>query len=329
MSRLTDKYQSYAHFKGISFDESTFTTSPSQTGAKLYNGNSVVMGSFTNDGSHSPTVLTGVMPNQKYYEFEFDSGVTPNRTVRLIYGNTTSGNAGGLDDVRRLMWEGNLDRVTGYWVKTPTNYSADGTIPTFRWVSGAAPIFNISPGKVGSDFGIYFIHSTTEISPQSTTFYTSYTDQNSNVVTIQPDTWYFVAIRRRIVYDDPNLAVGTAQTGTLEQQHYINGELVGTVTRTSWTKRSVNGIIFGNNTLPVALGNVKLGVSSWFVADWSDIGQTQLREIYKYGAPIQTPIKYYDGTNWQDDASAPKVYYNGAWRDVYADRFDGTNWIPL
>lgn len=326
MSRLTDKYQSYPHFKGISFDESTFTTDPTKTGAKLFNGNSVVMGSFTSDGANSPSILTGVMPNQKCYEMEFDSA-SPAKHVRLIYGNTTAGVAGGTDDVRRLIWDGdNFDRVVGYWVKMPSSFPVDGgSLALHRWLRGTAALINIGPGKTSGNPAIYIIHASEPASPAINN-YTSYTDQNSNVIPIEWDKWYFVAIRKTVVYNTP-VSVDTAATGTLQFQHFINGELVNTISYTGWTKRSCNGIVFGNNAAPAG-GQFKTAVSSWFVGDWSDINQTALRDIYDYGAPIQSEIKYYDGDSWEVSTDS-KVYYDGAWRDVYASRWTGTEWLPL
>jgi hypothetical protein len=329
MSRLTDKYQSYSHFKGISFDEATFTAVPAKTGSRLYNGAAVFMDDTTSDGASSPTIQTGVMPDQKYYQFEFNT-TAPVKNARIIYGNTSSGTAGGVDDIRRVMWqESTLDRVTGLWIKTPSSIAAMAT-PTVlaaqRWVYGAQPMFNVAFAKSpAGNPAIAVVHSTTEITPASTLYYESYTDANSNVIPIQLDTWYFVAIRKNMSSTDTP-SIGGAMTGSLTYEYFINGEFVGSINRTSWTKRSVSGIIFGNNS---ALATYNLGLSSWFVTDWSAIGQTELREIYNYGAPIQAPVKHYNGTAWVDDASAPKVYYNGAWRDVYASRWTGSAWVPL
>lgn len=327
MSRLTDKYQSYAHFKGTSFDESTYTANPTKTGAKLWNGNPVVMGSYTSDGANNPTILTGVMPNQKCYELEFDSTVTPNKNVRLIYGSTTVGVAGGLDDVRRLIWdEESFDRVVGFWLKMPSSFPVNnGSLPLHRWLRGTAALINIGPGKTNNNPAIYIIHGS-ELASPSISNYTSYVDQNSNVIPLEWDKWYFVAVRKRVIYNTP-VSVDTAATGTIEFQHYINGELVNTITNTSWTKRGCNGIVWGNNAAPAG-GQFKTAMSSWFIADWSDIGQTQLRDIYDYGAPIQTPIKYWDGDSWENSTGS-KVYYDGAWRDIYASRWTGTEWLPL
>ncbi len=332
MSRLTDKYQSYDHFRGISFDEATFLANPTKTGTKLLNGDPVIMGT-TSDGSYSPTIETGVLPNQKYYKFDFDNTVSPLKHSRLICGNTTQGSAGGLDDVRRLMWDGTpFDRVTGLWIRTPdegTSNADNGTIlAALRFVYGTSAMINIGVGKTSTGvLSIGIIHSTTEFpTGPFINYYEGYTDQNNNFVPIEYGKWYFVAVRKSVVETGGSGGIGFTYTGTMTYEHFINGEQVNSITQTSWIKRSINGIIFGNNN---TIFKYNFGVSSWFITDWSDIGQTQLREIYKYGAPIQAPVKYYDGDSWEDDASAPKIYFNGAWQDIYADRFDGTNWVPL
>lgn len=336
MSRLTDKYQSYPHYRGVSFDEQTFTANPTKTGSKSFTGEPVaLMGTFVSDGANSPTIQTGVMPNQKYYEFEFDSTVTPNKNARLIYGSTSTSSAGGSGDLRRTMWDSTpFDRVVGFWMKMPSSLGIDNSVQTLhRWLYGTQAIINVGPAKTNNVPAIGIIHSTAEFTHPTLTpsvnYYTGYTDTNNNLISVEWDKWYFVAVRKIVSETGGAGFSNDVMTGTLEYQHFINGQLVNTVTKTQWTKRSVSAIVFGNNSVAAGMGNLKVGLSSWFVAEWSDILQAGLREIYKYGAPIQAPVKYSDGTNFQDDISAPKVYFNNAWQDIYADRFNGTNWVPI
>ena len=285
MSALTDKYQSYPHYKGISFDESTFTIAPAQTGSKLYIGDPIVMGDFVSNGLNSPTIKTGVLPDQKYYHFDFTKD--PDTNASLLYGSTVSGTTGGLNDVRRLFWDGDpSNRITGLWVKMPTsenNIPSVGGLPVFRVLNGTAPIINISVALSSNNLpAIAIIHGINEFtSGPIINFYENYTDTNSNVVPIEWDKWYFVAIRQSINYTS-SVNINDPATGTIEFQHFINGESVNTITRTSWTKRSISAIVFGN---PVSNFNYSLGASSWFIADYSDIGQTPLREIYNSGIP--------------------------------------------
>jgi hypothetical protein len=333
MSRLTDKYQSYSHHKGISFDEPVFTANPTKTGTRQLNASypDVSMGTITSDGLNNPTIKTGVLPNQNYYHFEFDNTITPNKNARLIYGNTATGTGGGLDDVRRTMWDSTpFDRVTGVWIKMPSsaNNLTPGAYPGIvRWLYGTQAIMNLSIGLSPNNVpAIVIINSTAEISTSGPiiSVYEGYTDQNNNFVPIEWDKWYFVAIRK-IMPTQFNSA-GEPGNGTLEYHHYINGELVNTHTRETWTRRSIGAIVFGNNN---AIFKYDFGLSSWFVTDWSQVGQTELREIYKYGAPIQAPVKYYDGTTWQDDISAPKIFHSNEWNDVYANKYDGSQWVPI
>lgn len=331
MSRLTDKYQSYSHYKGISFDEASFTATPTRTGAKQLSGNSVLMSdvTFTADGNNTASIQTGIIPNQKYYQFEFDNTVSPTKNARLIYGSTGSGNAGSTYDVRRLFWDFTpFDRVMGVWIKMPSTLAANGNVLAGARLlcNGTSAMVTIGAGKSTNGLpSIAFVHSTSElgIGNAVTAYYESYTDQNSNTINIEWDKWYFIAVKKSVT-ENSLYSANEPAAGTLEYKHYINGELVGTYTYSSWTKRSVNAIVFGNNNV---VTNGKIGISSWFMADWSDIGQTELREIYKYGAPVKS-IKYYDGSAWQT-SNNPKVYHSGAWQDIYADRFDGTNWIPV
>jgi hypothetical protein len=334
MSRLTDKYQSYSHHKGISFDEPTFLANPNKTGTRqlLSSYADVSMGTIVSDGLNNPTIKTGVLPNQNYYHFEFDNTITPNKNARLIFGSTATSSAGNLNDVRRTMWDSTpFDRVTGVWIKMPSasNTFGLGTYPAIvRWLYGTSAMINVSVGLSPNNLpAISIIHSTAEITTSGPiiSVYENYTDSNSNVIPIEWGKWYFVAVRKSVNENYPYSA-GEAATGTLEYKHYINGELVNTHTRTAWTKRSVNAIVFGNNN---AIFKYDFGISSWFVTDWSQVGQTELKEIYKYGAPIQAPVKYYDGTTWQDDISAPQIFHSNQWNDVYANKYDGSQWVPI
>jgi hypothetical protein len=333
MSRLTDKYQAYDHYKGISFDEASYTSTPTRTGSRLLSGNSVSMsnGTFTADGNNTATLETGVMPNQKYYQFEFDNTVSPTKNARLIFGSTSSSNVGGLNDVRRVLWDYTpFDRVCGVWIKMPSSIATNGNVLAgVRFLgNGTSAMINIAAAKSTNGLpAITIIHSTAELSSTGpiTPYYESYTDQNNNVINIEWDKWYFVAVQKS-VNESNTPSVGNPATGTLEYKHYINGELVGTYTASSWTKRSINAIVFGNNTV---VTNGKIGISGWFLTDTSIVGQTELREIYKYGAPIQAPVKYYDGTTWQDDISAPKIFHSNKWNDVYANKYDGSQWVPI
>jgi hypothetical protein len=334
MSRLTDKYQSYPHYKGISFDESSYTLTPTRTGAKQISGNSITMSdsNFALVGNN-PTIETGVLPNQKCYGILFDDSVSPNINSRLIYGSTSSSNTGTTTDIRRMFWDWTpFDRVMGIWVKTPETappQDAPAPLAAVRlFTNGSSAMVFIGVGK--SPDGnpcINITHSGAELSSggASISYYESYTDQNSNTVSIEYNKWYFVAIKKS-VNETTSGIIGNVQNGTLEYKHYINGELVNTVTRTAWTKRSINAIVFGNSNSFIT---GKIAISSWFMAEWSDIGQTQLREIYKYGAPIQAPVKYFDGTTWQDDMSAPKIFHSNQWNDVYANKYDGSQWVPI
>lgn len=332
MSRLTDKYQSYAHFKGISFDEASYTSTPTKTGALQLSGNSVIMtdGNFTADGNNTATLQTGVLPNQKYYQFEFDNTVSPQKNARLYYGSFASGNAGGIDDVRRVMWDYTpFDRVCGFWLKMPSNItSSSSVIAAVRFLTnGTSAMITVGAAKSPNGLpAINFTHSTAELSTGGAVvqWYESYTDTGSNVIPIQWDKWYFIAVRKSI-NETNSPSVGDPATGTIEYKHYINGQLVGTFTRTSWTKRSINAIVFGNNN---AVTNGKIGISSWFLSDWDQIGTGGLADIFRYGSPFYSPMKYYDGDSWEW-TNSQRVYYDNAWQDVYANRFDGTNWVPM
>jgi hypothetical protein len=289
MSALTNTYQNLSHFKGISFDEATFTATPARTGTRALNGNSVEMldANFASDGANNPTIQVGPLSDQNYYNFEFDNTVSPIKHARLIYGSTVAGNTGNANDIRRLMWDStSFDRVVGVWIKMPSGLSVDNaSVGGVRFfANGNSAIINIGPGKTNGQPAVAIVHGTSEIGTASINFYTSYTDQNNNVVPIEWNKWYFIAVRKT-VNESGNVAVNSSATGTLVYDHFIDGNGVGGVQRTGWTKRSINAIVFGNNSAPVTSS---VGVSSFFISDWSAIGQAELRSIYSSGLPTTT-----------------------------------------
>lgn len=286
MSKLTTKQESYSHFKGISFDEASYTLTPTITGNRLWDGNSVFMSSdsFVRDGLDNPEIVTGPMPGQNAYKFTSNDVSSPQKSSRLYFGSTTPSNVGTFNrDVRRLYWDreavspATTSTLNGIWIKTPASFSLNGTTGIHRLLGTANTsgtlqnIMVVGVGANASSQPIININHQPEfqgiLSPTSASY------------NVEWDKWYFVAIKRSVSVTSEG-SIGTISTGTLSYTHYINGVEVGTITSSSWRKASVSAITWGHNN-PTPTGHEwSVSLAGWFVTDWDAVGAEGLEEIY-------------------------------------------------
>lgn len=331
-SWLRTEQESYSHFKGISFDEPSYTLTPTITGDRLWNGNSVTMSSslFVRDGNQNPEVVTGPMPGQNAYKFTFNDASSPQLLSRLYFGSTVPTDGGTFNrDVRRLYWDNEASSpatksiLNGIWIKTPASYGLlNGQTGIHRLLgttTGALQnVMNIAIGTTSGQPIIGINHQ-----PEFQGFIPS----TALTYNVEWDTWYFVAVKRTVSIISEG-AIGTISTGTLTYTHYINGVEVGTVTSSSWRKASVCAITWGHNNATASAGNWSVSLAGWFVTDWDAVGAEGLEEIYRYGRVINAPVKYYDGSAWQDPINK-KVYDGSNWIDIHAAQWTGTAWDPI
>jgi hypothetical protein len=331
-SWLRTKQESYSHFKGISFDQPSYTLTPTITGDRLRDGNTVSMSSslFVRDGQYDPTIVTGPMPGQNAYKFTFNNTTTPQQSSRLYYGSLTMGQTGSTEDVRRVYW--NYDGVTGspksivngIWIKTPTSYGL---------LNGQTGIHRIL-GDNGSGIGQNFMNiaiGTTNGQPiigiNHAAELTGFIPTTAATYSVEWDKWYFIAVKRTTEIAS-SVPIGNTQTGTLTYTHYINGVQGSTITSNSWKRCSALAITWGHNASTTNAGNWSVSLAGWFVTDWDAVGAEGLAEIYRYGRIINAPVKYYDGVTWQNPIDK-KVYDNSAWIDIHAAQWTGTAWDPI
>lgn len=338
MSRLTDKVASYSHWKGISFDEPSYTLTPTRTGSKTPYTN-MSNGNFTQDGTNVPTVVEGPMPGQNAYRFTLNSNTTPLTTSRLYYGSPTSGQVGGLDDIRRAYYDASpFDRVYGIWMRMPNASSnPNGLINAHRILGGSngqtvmtgvamgklpdgSPGISISSQELGASAGLL----------QNISQYGNSTDGFKN---LEHGKWYFIAWRKRMTISTTFPTVNSTVNGTLTYDVYINGSLTRSATVTTFPYYSANMIEFGRTSAAFGLNSFDMGC--WFASEWSDIGEQGLKDIYKYGSGTNrdfqgnADIRYYvEGSGWFGSTNE-RVYRNGSWQDVFASRWDGTQWLPI
>jgi hypothetical protein len=126
-------------------------------------------------------------------------------------------------------------------------------------------------------------------------------------------TWYYVALTKRTTF--PHHSV------------YLNGAHVTTFNE-SGTGASGN-FNFGRSSNTASAGS--WNISNFYLAPLSQIGPTQIAEIWQVGSTIPTPsrtVKYFNGTSWVDSIGQ-KVWNGTEWVDWNAKRFDGSAWINV
>lgn len=331
MSRLTDKVTSYSHYKGISFDEPTYTLTPTRTGNK--NPFTVMSDSlFVNDGTNLPTIVEGPMPGQNAYQFVLNPNTST--TSRLYYGSPTAGTSGGLDDIRRAFWGvGPWDRVFGIWVKTPDGSANAGMVNCHRILYGSTSVvMSIAVGKLGTGLPSIALN-TPDLGYAAFSGQSQYGNAVDGYTPFEWNKWYFIAWRKQYqVNNSTNPTIGATYNITTSYTLWINGIKTSDVSNTiNTTYQSVNMIEFGRNSN--AFGNNTFAFANWFVGEWADYGEEAIKDIYKYGSPTNRPyqsadIRWTDGNTFYS-ASNEKVYRNGEWQDVFASRWSGANWLPI
>jgi hypothetical protein len=333
MSRLTDKVTSYSHYKGISFDEPTYTLTPTRTGNKSpYTTMSDNL--FVNDGTNLPTIVEGPMPGQNAYQFVLNPNTST--TSRLYYGSTSSGDAGAQSDIRRACYgAGPYDRVFGIWVKTPDGSANAGMVNCHRLLYGSTSVvMSVAVGKLGTGLPSIALN-TPDLGYAAFSGQSQYGNAVDGYTPFEWNKWYFIAWRKQYVVNGNPFGgptIGGTYSISTSYTLWINGIKTADVSNTiNTTYLSVNMIEFGRNSS--AFGNNTFAFANWFVGEWADYGEEAIKDIYKYGSPTNRPyqnadIRWTDGNTFYS-ASSEKVYRNGQWQDVFANRWDGANWLPI
>ena len=281
MSKLTTKQESYSHFKGISFDQSTFTTSPTITGNRTRNGNAVVMSTpFTRDGQYDPTIVEGPVTGQNAYKFTFNDTSSPQKSSRLYFGSVTS-NTLPADDIRRIFYETDANAVMedilfGLWVKTPASYNSFAQTGVSRLIGATGAntgqnILNITVGANSSIQPIIGINPIGEL--------TGFVSNSTTTFAAEWDKWYFVAIRRS-GYQTNSGTAGSTATGNLTYTYYINGQERTTVSVSSWKRCTISAITWGHSSASPINQEWSVSLAGWFATNFGAIGASGLAEIY-------------------------------------------------
>lgn len=309
MTRLIDKIHSYSIGNGIDFNQNYSGTAPTQYGP--YTFGTLSWSFLSTDNGITGSTSDGAFPGQGYWNFR--SGGPTNATARLRAGSTSSESSVGSNLVRPQNY------TYGVWLRINEDITANvGFIRAMSqfvnsdpgngelweqgwWIgyckdnNGASPTY----GKLG--FNIY------------TTNNDLYFFTDANGKTFEVGQWVFIALRK----SNPN-------NTTVTMEVFINGGSMGSYTY-PYSDQSTTYHTFGSgdNVRPC-----NFSVSSSFLASNTAIDATAINEIWDYGAPIQVPVKYYDGTAWQT-SSNQKIYNGTKWIPMYANRWTGTTWVPL
>jgi hypothetical protein len=111
----------------------------------------------------------------------------------------------------------------------------------------------------------------------------------------------------------------------MTHQIYVNGTLKVT---TSEVPYYIEGFTFFWFNSLVAPGITNHDIAGYHAGTAAVLDSTAIADIWKYGAPIQKVVKYYDGSAWQT-SSDKKVYDGSEWIPMYANIWDGTAWLPI
>jgi hypothetical protein len=143
---------------------------------------------------------------------------------------------------------------------------------------------------------------------------TFFTDENGSP--IEFGKWYFVAMRST-----------QDAAGQRTQTFYINGQSREVVnTSIPQTNANVNQLNWGFTS--AGAGNVSVNIGDWFIGSSGAISEADIQNVWNSSKPIQLPIKYYDGTTWQDPTNE-QVYYDGQWNPIRANQWNGTSWVQV
>lgn len=305
-TRLTDKIDSYSLKVNIKFDEN-FTSSTAPTNS----GTSSLPSAITYYNGGMSGITKGPFPGQKCWRYNNTSSAAGQR-----YGSS-----GGSSELLSIFTDLNpvlADRVgftVGMWIKI-------NTFPTTAYTSANRLIntTNATPNNLYD--GFYIGYGPDPVSGKNAfDFYTGgidtaiTSDHNGN--DLVAGRWYYIAMRRVV------RANGTQML--MKHEIYVNGTLKTTTSEVEMLNS--NFTFFWFNSL-VAPGITNHDLAAYHVGTANVLDSTAIADIWKYGAPIQKVVKYYDGSAWQT-SSDKKVYDGSEWIPMYANIWDGTAWQPI
>jgi hypothetical protein len=306
MGRIYDSITALNEFASISFNE------PYQM-PPTYQGTYNIGAQMTNEAT--PPVFEysrGPFPGEGSWRFTTVGGVYNTR----IKNQSTFGTRNSLHE---LVNSNNY--TVGFWIKINS-------------VSGATAVgiqraVTTEGGGTNSQYSIGISYRNLDGNPanpftygfsyQNTTNGTQFVERDENNNLIQPGKWYFLTLQVSYVSID---GVPTRYT-----DFYINGvSKIYYATSNFTTPGYINQLNWGFTSGGAA--SVDFNIADWFIGTAANIQYPQIQSVWNASKPIQLPLKYYDGTTWQDPTDK-KIYYDNQWNPIYANQWNGTSWVQV
>lgn len=304
MGRLYDSITALNEFGSISFNNSN-AFPPATQGTNA----SDITTNLANEGVNPVYESTlGPFPGEGSWRF---------KTVGFSY-NTRMRNYIGINQnnaFHQLIMTNNY--TVGFWLKirSITGATAIGIHRAENTASATAPSrysIGISYRPEGGVAGNPNTYGILYNNTQNGSFFIE-RDENNNL--IQADKWYYIALQ--VVTN------GTTRTTDL----YINGAQKLHYELYNFTDPGyINSVNWG--FVSGAAPSIDFNIADWFIGTAPNIQLTQIQSVWNAAKPIQLPIKYYDGTTWQDPTDK-KIYYDGQWNPIYANQWNGTSWVQV
>lgn len=310
-NRLIDKINTYSLAVNSSFDENfTASTRPTNTGSCQISTTTNM--TYYNTGISSNS--KGPFPGQKSWNFTNAVG-----SAGIRYSNGSGNNLSSpLDSYIR----GTDGFTYGIWVRPKTFNSTAVSYGRLTNYTASAPSAN--PFFTGFYAGIAYDPAQSKNGFLfSSLGYDTLVVSDHNGNDIVTDKWYYVAIRRICTFN------GTTGEYTAYNQYYINGTLKATTPNsvtTSYGNCPPQYWWYGAPPTTAVLFNYD--IADCHMSDPTTLNATAIANIWNYGAPIQVPVKYYDGSAWQT-SSDKKIYDGSEWIPMYANKWDGSAWLPI
>jgi len=309
-NRLIDKAHSYTTAMGIDFDDAFNGTNwPATYGS--YSLGSAQQSILNANGGLTSNVNDGPFPGQRSWRFENGKGA--GKTARLRWSSYGNQSSYGANYVRPQNYSYSI------WVRVN---SMDAN-PFYN--RAFSEFLNDTSSQTSDDWytGWYFGYVKNNNSGDANygkpvfNLYTGGNDQYFAVDDkgdfIDYNKWYLVSIIKEKI-NSTTVSVKLLINGVVLNS-FTHGFIdpattiidMGNSTNTIWVDHSLAGAIYGSKDI---------------------FTESVIREIYLYGAPIQLPVKYYDGSAWQ--TSSDQQIWNGSkWIPMYANKWTGSAWVPV
>lgn len=308
-NRLIDKAHSYTTAMGIDFDDAfngtdwpaTYGTYSLGSGRSILNAN----------GGLTSNVNDGPFPGQRSWRFENGKGV--GKTARLRWSSFGNQASYGANYVRPQnfsysIWvRVNSMDANPFYNRAFSEYLNDTSSQTSDdwytgWYFGYVKNNNVGDPNEGKPiFNLYTAGNDQYIS----------TDDKGNW--IDYNKWYLVSIIKEKI-----------NSTTVSVKLLINGVVKSTFTH-GFIDPATTIIDMGNSTNAIWVDHSLAGA----IYGSKDIfTESVIRQIYLYGAPIQLPVKYYDGSAWQT-SSNQQIWNGSKWIPMYANKWTGSAWVPV